>query len=107
MRTSLAIAFVVVMFAACKQHSSGSSATGQDAIKALGSMVPSTQFDRTFWQREHDANSSAWIEAKRLCRRTVLANYPNCLPVNDIIQTEQRKRAEAGNKAAAQIEEMG
>src|SRR5215467_9384569 len=60
-----------------------------------------TQFDRTFWQREHDANSSAWIEAKRLCRRTVLANYPNCLPVNDIIQTEQRKRAEAGNKAAA------
>ena len=72
----------------------------QDAIKALGSTVPSTQFDRSFWQHQHDANSPAWSEAKRLCEQTVLANYPNCLPVNDIVQADQQKKAEAGNKAA-------
>ncbi len=106
MRKSLAIAFVGLMFAACKQHVSGSPATTQDAIRALGSTVPSTQFDRNFWQREHAANSSAWIEAKRLCGQTVLANYPNCLPVNDIVQADQRKRVEEGKRAAAKNEEM-
>ena len=106
MRTSLAIAFVGLMFAACKQHLIESPATGQEAIKALGSTVPTTQFDRTFWQRQHDANSSAWIEAKRLCGQTVLANYPNCLPVNDIVQADQQRKAEAGNRAAGKIEEM-
>jgi len=48
-----------------------------------------------------------WLLAKRLCEQTVLATYPNCLPVNDIAQTDQLKEAEAGDKAAAKIEEMG
>ena len=107
MKRGLAIALAAIVFVACKARPGESPAKSQDAIAALGSSVPTTQFDRTFWQREHDANSSAWIEAKRLCWQTVLGNYPNCLPVNDIVQADQRKKAEAGNKAAAKIEEMG
>jgi hypothetical protein len=106
MRNSLAIAFAVLTFAACKPRLGESPAKSQDAIKALGSTVPATQFDRTFWQREHDANSSTWNEAKRLCGQTVLANYPNCLPVNDIVQVDQRKRAEEGKRAASKNDEM-
>jgi hypothetical protein len=79
----------------------------QDAIKALGSTVPEPDYDRSYWLKQHDTNTPEWQEAKRLCKETVLANYPNCLVVNDIVQADQRTRAEAGNKAAAKIEEMG
>jgi hypothetical protein len=103
----IAILIAVCALLACKRPAHETSETNRDAIKALGSTVPATQFDREFWQREHDANSPQWREAKRLCGQTVLASYPNCLPVNDIIETDQRKKANAGNKAAAKIEEMG
>jgi hypothetical protein len=106
MRKSLAIAFAVLTFAACKPRFGASPAKSEDAIKALGSTVPATQFDRTFWRREHDANSSAWIEAKRLCGQTVLANYPNCLPVNDIVRADEQSKAETGSRAAEKIEQM-
>jgi hypothetical protein len=106
LKKSLAIAVAVIVLAACKPRPGRSPAKSQDAIRALGSTVPTTQFDRNFWQREHDANSSAWIDAKRLCGQTVLANYPNCLPVNDIVQADQRQKAEAGNRVAGKIEDM-
>jgi len=103
----IAILIAACTLLACKRPAHETSETNRDAINALGSTVPATQFDREFWQREHDTNSPEWREAKRLCGQTVLASYPNCLPVNDIIETDQRKKAEAGNKAAAKIEEMG
>jgi hypothetical protein len=78
----------------------------QDAIKALGSTVPEPNYDHSYWLKQHDANTPEWQKAKRLCGQTVLANYPNCLPVNDIVQADQLKKAEAGNKAAEKIEEM-
>jgi hypothetical protein len=89
----------------CKTRNSGAP-TSQQAIKVLGSIVPAPQFDRNYWRRERDANSSAWGEAKRLCEETVLTNYPNCLPINDIVEADQRKNADAGNRAAEKIEEM-
>jgi hypothetical protein len=82
-------------------------AVNQDAIKALGSTMPEPNYDRSYWLKQHDANTREWQEARRLCEQTVLTNYPNCLPVNDIVQADQRKKAEAGNEAAAKIEEMG
>ncbi len=106
MKKSLAIALAVTVLAACKPRPGESPAKSQEAITALGSTIPTTQFDRTFWQREHDANTSAWREAKRLCGQTVLANYPNCLSVNDIMRADQRKKAEEGNRAAAKNDEM-
>ncbi len=95
---------------ACKRPASEAPAPmpvlNQDAIKALGSTVPEPNYDRSYWLKQHDASTPEWQKAKRLCEQTVLANYPNCLPVNDIVQADQLKKAEAGNKAAEKIEEM-
>jgi hypothetical protein len=102
MRKASAAILLACALTACESH----SATNLNAIKALGSTIPASLFDRSYWQRQHDANTPEWLEAKRLCGETVLANYPNCLPVNDIVQTDQRNKAEAGDKAAAKIEEM-
>lgn len=107
MKKSFTIALAALAFAACKPRAGEAPAINQNAIKALGGTVPANQFDRNFWQREHDTNSSTWREAKRLCGHTVLADYPNCLPVNDILQVDQRKRAEEGERAAAKNDEMG
>jgi hypothetical protein len=102
MKKASAAILIACALTACESHST----TNQNAIKALGSTIPASLFDRTYWQRQHDANTPEWLEAKRLCGETVLANYPNCLPVNDIVQTDQRKKAEAGEKAAAKNDEM-
>ncbi len=107
MRKTIAIALAALAFAACRPRAGGGPAINRDAIKALGSAVPEPEFDRGYWRRQHDANSAEWREAKRLCEETVLANYPNCLPVNDIVQADQKKKAEEGNKAAAKNDEMG
>ncbi len=101
-RSTVAFVLAACALSACKPR----TATDQNAIRALGSTVPASQFDRGYWQRQHDANTPGWREAKRLCEQTVLANYPNCLPVNDIVQADQRKKAEAGEKAAAKNDEM-
>jgi hypothetical protein len=105
--TWIAILLAACALVACKQPAPETPESDKDAIKALGSTIPASQFDRSFWQREHDASSSVWLEANRLCGQTVLASYPNCLPVNDILETDRRRKAEAGNKAATKIEEMG
>jgi hypothetical protein len=78
----------------------------QEAIKALGSTVPMTQFDRDYWQRWHDANTPEWQQAKRLCQLTILANYPNCLPVNEVLQADQKRKAELGTKVRVKNDEM-
>lgn len=109
-RATVAIMFVAFALGACKPRSGEAPPTqdalSQEAIKALGSTVPMTQFDRDYWQQLHDANTPDWQRAKRLCEQTILANYPNCLPVNNILQADERKKAEIGDKAAAKIQEM-
>ena len=92
----------------CNSHVGGSSipSTNEEAVKSLGNLVPEPKFDRSFWQKQHDAESALWRQANRLCEQTVLANYPNCLPVSDLVQADQRQEAELGTKAAAQNEEM-
>ncbi len=106
MKKTIAIALAALAFAACRPRAGGGPAINRDAIKALGSTAPKPDFDRGYWLKQHDANSAEWREAKRLCEETVLANYPNCLPVNDIVQADQKKQAEAADRAAAKIEEM-
>jgi hypothetical protein len=107
----IAIVLAACALAACRRPASKAPApipaVNQDAIKALGSTVPEPSYDRSYWLKQDDANTPEWQEAKRLCKQTVLANYPNCLPVNDIVDADQQKRSEAGNRAAAKIEEMG
>ena len=106
--TYLALFGAVVFAAACNSHFGGSAmpSTDQEAIRSLGRTVPEPKFDRSYWQKQHDAQSAAWQQAKRLCEQTVLANYPNCLPVGDVIQADQQKKAELGNKTAAKTDEM-
>jgi hypothetical protein len=106
MKKPVAIALTALALAACKPRPGAAPAVNQDAIKALGGTVPEPSFDRAYWLKRHDASTPEWQEAKRLCGQTVLANYPNCLPVNDIVQADQRKKAEEGNRAAAKNDEM-
>jgi hypothetical protein len=107
MKKTVAIALAALALAACKPRPGEAPAVNQDAIKALGSTVPEPSFDRPYWSKQHDTNTAEWREAKRLCGQTVLANYPNCLPINDIVQADERKRAEEGERAAAKNDEMG
>jgi len=104
----LVLVAVTALAAACNSHVGGSPmpSTDQEAIKTLGSTVPEPTIDRAYWQKQHDANTPIWQEARRLCEQTVLASYPNCLPVDDLVQADQRPKAELGSKAAAQNEEM-
>jgi len=99
---------ITALAAACNSDVGGSATppTDQEAIKSLGSTLPEPTIDRPYWQKQHDANTSVWQKAKRLCEQTVLASYPNCLPVSDLVQADQRLMAEIGNKAAAKNDEM-
>jgi hypothetical protein len=90
-------------FAACKPR--GGELPGpptpqsqRDATRALGSTVPEPDFGHNYWQKQHDTDTSQWQEAKRLCEQTVLANYPNCLPIRDIVAVDQRRKAIEANK---------
>lgn len=103
MRKRSAAILLACALTACRAR----TATNQNAIQALGSTVPASQFDRRYWQKERDTNTPEWLLAKRLCEQTVLANYPNCLPVTDIVQIDQRNKADAGTRAAQKIGEMG
>jgi hypothetical protein len=102
MKNASAAILIACALTACESH----SATDQIAIQALGSTVSASQFDRSYWQRQHDANTAEWLQAKRLCEQTVLTNYPNCLPINDIVQTDQKKRAKQADMAVAKNDEM-
>jgi hypothetical protein len=102
MRKSSAAILLACALTACRAR----TATTRNAIQALGGMVPASQFGRRYWQKEHDAETPEWLLAKRLCEQTVLANYPNCLPINDIVQADQTKEAEVGAKVRFKNEEM-
>jgi hypothetical protein len=106
----LAILIAACVLVACKRPPGQASVLGpavnQDAIKALGSTVPEPNYDRSYWLKQHDANTPEWQNAKRLCEQTVLTNYPNCLPVNDIVQVDQRMKAAQADKAVAKNDEM-
>ena len=102
MRKASASTLLACALTACRSR----TAINQNAIKALGSTIPASRFDKSYWQKEHDANTPAWLEAKRLCGQTVLANYPNCLPVNDIVEPDQRSDAEHAAKTRTKSEQM-
>ena len=102
MRKASAAILLACALTACRAR----TATNQNAIKALGSINPASRFDKSYWQKEHDANTPAWLEAKRLCGQTALANYPNCLPVSDIVEADQRSDAEYAAKTRAKSEQM-
>lgn len=104
--TWIAILLASCALVACRQPASETPQSDKDAIKVLGSTIPATQFDHSFWQREHDASSSVWLEAKRLCGQTVLADYPNCLPVTDILRADQTKKAQLAKTLDATRQEM-
>ena len=106
MKKTVAMALAALALAACKPRPGAAPAVNRDALKALGSTVPEPRLDRAYWLKQHDADTPEWQQAERLCGQTVLANYPNCLPVNDIVQADQKRKAEAGHKAAAKNEEM-
>jgi hypothetical protein len=98
-------------FAACKPRGGelpGPPTPGsqRDAIKALGSTVPESDFNGGYWQKQHDTNTSQWQEAKRLCEQTVLANYPNCLPIRDIVAVDQRRKAAEAGRAITKNDDM-
>jgi hypothetical protein len=102
MRKGSAAIILACALIACRAR----TATNQNAIKALGGAVPAPRFDRSYWQGQHDAKTAEWLQAKRLCGQTVLANYPNCLQVNDIVEADQRSDAEHAAKIRAKSEQM-
>jgi hypothetical protein len=102
MRKVSAAILIACTLTACESH----SGTNQNAIQALGSTVPASRFDKSYWHKEHDTNTPDWLSAKRLCGQTVLANYPNCLPINDIVEADQRSDAEHAAKTRAKGEQM-
>jgi hypothetical protein len=86
----IAIPLTALALAACESHRGSAPAINQDAIKALGSTLPSSSYDRAYSLKQHDTNTPEWRRAKRFCEQTVLANYPNCMPVNEIVQADLR-----------------
>ena len=104
-RATVAIVLAAFALCACKPRSGEAPPTqdamNQEAIKALGSTVPMTQFDRDYWQHLHDANTPDGERpsgcASRPCSRTTRT----VSPVNDILQADQEEKAELGNKAAS------
>lgn len=81
------------LFAACNCKPWIQTRDTDAALKALGSTVPAPEYGRDFWRLEHDENSEAWRQAVKLCSESILANYPNCLPVTAIVQADAEKRA--------------
>jgi hypothetical protein len=102
MRMASAAIILSCALAACRAR----TATNQNAIQALGSSVPASRFDKSYWQKEYDTSTPEWLLAKRLCEQTVLANYPNCLPVKDIAQSDQQKKADQADIAVVKNDEM-
>jgi hypothetical protein len=68
--------------------------------------VPAPEYGREFWQGQHDQNTDAWGQAVKICSESILANYPNCLPVEKIVQAEAQKQAAHERQKNAHFDEM-
>lgn len=106
---------IIILLAACacgacqpatSERPAPSQAVNQDGIKALGRTIPEPSYGQPYWLKQHDAHTPEWQEARRLCEQTVLANYPNCVPVDDIVQADQRKKAAQADKSVAKSDQM-
>jgi hypothetical protein len=110
MRASRRIAttFIIApaLFAACNRKPRIQNNDANAALKALGSTVPAPEYGREFWQPQHDQNTDAWREAMKLCSESILANYPNCLPINEIFQADVQKQAAKERQKNAHFDEM-
>lgn len=100
----LLIAFVLL--AGCNRSPWVQTNDSDAALKALGSTVPAPEYGREFWQRQHDQKSDAWQQAVKLCSESILASYPNCLPVNTIVQADTEKRTSVERQKNAHFNEM-
>jgi len=76
------------------------------ALKALGNTVPAPEYGREFWQRQHDQKSDAWQQAVKICSESILASYPNCMPVNAIFQADAELRATQQSEKTKHAREM-
>jgi hypothetical protein len=92
--------------AACNRRPWVEANDTDEALKSLGSTVPAPEYGRDFWQRQHDQNSNAWQQAAKVCSESILQNYPNCMSVNEIIQMDVGKQAEAERKKNGHSDEM-
>jgi hypothetical protein len=94
------------LFTACNRKPWIQTRDTDAALKALGSTVPAPEYGHDFWRLEHDENSEAWRQAVKLCSESILANYPNCLPVTAIVQEDAQKQAAKEREKNAHFDEM-
>jgi hypothetical protein len=87
--TGLLIALALLM--GCNRSPCVQTSDTDAALKALGNTVPAPEYGREFWQKQHDQKNDTWQQADKLCRESILANYPNCLPVTEIVQADKER----------------
>ena len=92
--------------AACNRPPWVQTSDTDEALKSLGSTVPAPEYGRDFWQRQHDQNSNAWQQAVKLCSESILAGYPNCLPVKEIVEKEIERAATQQSQKTEHAREM-
>lgn len=104
----IAAAFIITaaLFAACNRSPWIKTNDTNKALKALGNTAPAPEYGQRFWQRQHDRNSNAWRQAVKLCSESILAKYPNCLPVTAIVQAQAQKQAAKERQKNAHFDEM-
>jgi hypothetical protein len=77
-----------------------------DALKKLGSTIPAPEYGHDFWETQRVQQSDAWQQAVKLCGESILAAYPNCLPVNGILEGVTGKSSSAQREKNARFNEM-
>jgi len=105
-RIATAFAIASALFAACNRKPWIQNNDSNAALKALGSAAPAPEYGREFWQGQHDQNTDAWREAVKLCSESILASYPNCLPINEIVQADAQKQAAKERQKNTHFDEM-
>lgn len=105
-RIATAFAIASALFAACNRKPWIQTGDADAALKALGSAAPAPEYGLEFWQPQHDQNTDAWREAVKLCSESILATYPNCLPINEIVQADAQKQAAKERQKNTHFDEM-
>jgi hypothetical protein len=105
-RIATAFTIASALFAACNRKPWIQTNDADAALRALGSTVPVPEYGHKFWQGQHDQNTDAWRQAVKICSESILANYPNCLPINEIVQADTQKRAAKERQKNAHFDEM-